>query len=303
MHKTKFRSFGFTQFLILSLVLHIFGGLSLIQLPKIFVNNIHHQNRVEVTLMEDTVIKQKPDIEREKVDKNLPVVEQTLREFKEPPPKDANYLSRQNQDVLKETAAKNHGAFKNQTESLKTAQTKTQGSENKSNPATANTKKQDHFGELKLNPQTDWTKKAVEATNISQEEQDSSSTRDYLKNIDPGLETLLKTREFIYYSYYSRIRNQISQYWEPAIKHKVIHLFRQGRTIASSSDRVTKVLIILDKTGKLMGVQIIGQSGIQDLDETAVDAFRAAAPFPNPPDGIIEKDGTIKIRWDFILEA
>jgi protein TonB len=40
-----------------------------------------------------------------------------------------------------------------------------------------------------------------------------------------------------------------------------------------------------------------------DLDSAAVEAFRQAAPFPNPPKGMVEADGTIKIRWDFVLEA
>ena len=52
-----------------------------------------------------------------------------------------------------------------------------------------------------------------------------------------------------------------------------------------------------------MKVQVLEDSGLRDLDEAAVDAFREAAPFPNPPQGIVEKDGTVKIRWDFVLEA
>ena len=78
---------------------------------------------------------------------------------------------------------------------------------------------------------------------------------------------------------------------------------RQGRSIASNTDRITKIVIILDGQGTLQRVQVIGPSGLLDLDDAAVEAFRAAAPFPNPPKGIIESDGTVKIRWDFILEA
>ena len=48
---------------------------------------------------------------------------------------------------------------------------------------------------------------------------------------------------------------------------------------------------------------MVGQSGVTDLDEAAMEAFKQAAPFPNPPKGIVEKDGRIRIRWDFILEA
>jgi protein TonB len=59
----------------------------------------------------------------------------------------------------------------------------------------------------------------------------------------------------------------------------------------------------LDKRGILSKVQVLSSSGARDLDEAAVEAFQAAAPFPNPPAGIVEKDGMIRIRWDFVLES
>ncbi len=126
---------------------------------------------------------------------------------------------------------------------------------------------------------------------------------DYLKDVQKGVQTLLSTREFVYYSYYSRIKQQISQYWEPNVREKVKIVYMQGRTIASAHDRVTQLLIVLDKQGNLIRVEVLGRSGVSDLDDAAVEAFRSAAPFPNPPKGMVEKDGLIKIRWDFILEA
>lgn len=131
----------------------------------------------------------------------------------------------------------------------------------------------------------------------------SSATDDHLKNVKTGMQTMLSTREFVYYSYYNRIKDKLRQYWQPKIKEKMERIMRQGRTIASTGDKVTKIVIILDDKGVLRKVQVLGPSGVTDLDDAAVEAFRAAAPFPNPPDGIVEADGTIKIRWDFILEA
>lgn len=131
----------------------------------------------------------------------------------------------------------------------------------------------------------------------------ASQTIDYIKDLDPGLETLLSTKEFVYYTYYARIRRQLNQHWGPKVREKISKIYKQGRSIASSGDRITKLLITLDRSGKLQKVQVIGDSGIRDLDEAAVEAFRAAAPFPNPPDGMVDPDGWIKIRWDFILEA
>lgn len=132
---------------------------------------------------------------------------------------------------------------------------------------------------------------------------EEARTDDYLKDVNKGLQTILTTREFVYYSYYTRIKEKIGQYWEPSVREKVKIIYRQGRTIASAHDRVTQLLIVLDHQGNLIRVEVLGHSGVLDLDEAAVGAFQSAAPFPNPPKGMVEHDGTIKIRWDFILES
>lgn len=133
---------------------------------------------------------------------------------------------------------------------------------------------------------------------------EASATDDSLRDIPTGMQTMLSTREFVYYSYYNRIKEKLRQYWEPKIREKFERTIRQGRNIASSEgDKITKVVIILDDKGTLIRVQVLSASGLVDLDEAAVEAFKAAAPFPNPPKGIVEEDGTIKIRWDFVLEA
>lgn len=132
---------------------------------------------------------------------------------------------------------------------------------------------------------------------------DPSQTDDYLKDVNTGMQTLLSTREFVYYAYYARIKEAIRQHWEPDVRERVKIIYRSGRNIASTKDRVTQLLVILNAKGELLKVKILTQSGIEDLDGAAVDAFREAQPFPNPPKGMVEKDGTIKIRWDFVLEA
>jgi len=130
-----------------------------------------------------------------------------------------------------------------------------------------------------------------------------SATDDHLKDVKTGMQTLLSTREFLYYSYYNRIRAKLTQYWQPKIREKMERIMKEGRTIASEGDKITKIIIVLDDKGVLRKVQVLGTAGVRDLDDAAVEAFRAAAPFPNPPKGMVDQDGTIKIRWDFVLEA
>ena len=141
------------------------------------------------------------------------------------------------------------------------------------------------------------------AQNGNQRGIEATST-DKLEHVEQSLKTQLNTKEYKYYGYYQRIKTQLNQFWQPEVKQKVSRLMTQGRTIASdSNNKVTKLIIVLNDAGTLVKVQVIGESGVRDLDEAAVEAFRQAAPFPNPPKGMVENDGTIKIRWDFVVES
>lgn len=222
----------------------------------------------------------------------------------------ARFLSEKDQKVEKQTQAAARGEFKNslQKAAKSGAPSKT---ENKQQVVAV----KDLFKSYDANEGIERAQKksapvapknpGTIGTDLAQGEGlEQSQTDDYIKNVDHGLQTLLNTREFKYYSYYDRIRKQLAQHWESKVREKLTHYYKTNRAPASvSQDRTTKVVVILNSAGNLVRVQVVGVSGVEDLDEAATDAFRAAAPFPNPPKGILEMDGTVKIRWDFVLEA
>jgi len=228
------------------------------------------------------------------------IVEQDEEPVNDEVDPNAQYLSKHNQKVVKQTRADNSGTFNNSAGSGaqkgSTRKPEQQKSEYFAKP-------QDKGGSPldKFKPQVDWT--AMAEKNIGGNGAEVSRSSDYLKDLDKGPQTTLTTREFLYYTYFKRIKGRIAQYWEPSIKKKIAKMVSQGRRIASTEDRKTKLIIILNNQGNLIGVKVIGDSGVQDLDDAAVEAFKSAAPFPNPPEGIVEQDGTIQIRWDFVLEA
>ncbi len=225
--------------------------------------------------------------ELNKIDKGQ-IVEQSDEALNDIIPEKTKFLSQHNQKVVEETKAANSGKFTNKVSGANDA-----NANKKEAPNEWGTKPKKSLLE-KLTPGYKWPK----VDSISQ-----ASTDDYLKDVKDGVQTLLSTREFIYYTYYKRIKNQLAQYWEPKIKDKVVRLIHQGRNIASSGDKITRLIITLDSKGILTKVQVVGASGLKDLDDAAVEAFRAAAPFPNPPKGIVEQDGNIHITWDFVLEV
>ncbi len=218
--------------------------------------------------------------------------------------KNTKYLSAFNQKVIKETRAERSGKFTNTAKGGKPSDGRKDADKKNTNVSEEIEKPLDpgEMPELKnLAPKfsMDPGPKAPDAKNDG----DPSQSDDYLKDVNTGMQTLLSTREFVYYSYYNRIKEAIRQHWEPNVREKVKIIYRQGRSIASSKDRVTQVLVTLNAKGELLKVEVLTQSGLEQLDGAAVEAFRAASPFPNPPKGMVESDGTIKIRWDFVLEV
>ncbi len=296
-----FKRLRFTEFVIISFALHVLT-LGIMAFPKIQPK----MNEITVEILDQTPVlppqavrpaeAQKKKEKSEQLQKQI--VEQEVKKTNEEAP-DTRFLSAQNQKVEKQTVSKNKGEFKN---SKKAAASK------KESQAARTWSLAPKLNAASLTSDEGLRKAAPSETGEENFERkvdvaEGSQTDDYIKDVDQGLETLLNAREFKYYSYYNRIRRQLSQHWEPKVRVKLSQMFKQGRHIAAETDRVTKLIVVLDKAGNLVKVQVVRESGVSDLDDAATEAFQSAAPFPNPPTGIIEKDGTVKIRWDFVLES
>lgn len=248
---------------------------------------------------------------------NNQIVEQNEVSSNEAAPEDARFLSAKNQKVQKQTVAAERGQFQNIKKAApQKAGPKGDGREKAVAPSDDSKKQiaKDLFKSFDALEALERQRIADKQTGLGEGrgsgEQntgtgaDTSQTNDYIKDIDVGLETVLNTREFKYYSYYNRIRKQLAQHWEGRVRDKLSRLFKEGRAPAATNrDRITKLMIVLNDKGTLVRVQVLSDSGVRDLDDAAIEAFRAAAPFPNPPKGIVEGDGTVKIRWDFVLET
>jgi TonB family protein len=274
-------------FLIVSMLAHICFWLSLFEVPE---RKSSLPENVEVSYVSPNDAAHLRQLQQIVVQKNQ------INDELDP---NAKYLSAFNQKIIKQTRADKVGKFNNDVAGGAASQGTKEAKDVKKQ-----TKKvaKGELPELKDLLPT-FAPQVGKSGQMAQKAGDPTQSDDYLRDVQKGLQTMLSTREFVYYSYYSRIKEQISQYWEPNVREKVKIVYRQGRSIASSHDRVTQLMITLDSRGQLLRVEVITASGVHDLDDAAVEAFRSAAPFPNPPKGMVESDGTIKIRWDFILEA
>lgn len=278
-----------------SLVLHFSSYLSINVISYLQNLNKPPQNKIiEVAFIDESVTDTVKNVAKQIVETNADQANNKVDET-------AKFLSAKNNTVEHETKAQSAEKFKNvkpQKQMAPQVQQKTEHSETKSKLFDTGF---DVYSALNKNKnvkkQMAKEKRSVGSTG------EQSGTNDHIADVDDSLMTQLNTREYLYYGYYTRIKNQLNQWWQPKVREKVTKLVSQGRKIASEENKTTKLIIILNKTGLLMKVQVLSESGVRDLDEAAIEAFRQAAPFPNPPNGMIEPDGTIKIRWDFVVES
>ncbi len=149
----------------------------------------------------------------------------------------------------------------------------------------------------------DFSRLAARAPPQPAQEGSAGAPGEYVKGIKEGEQTALNTREFVFYGFFERIRSQLDRAWEPILRDELIRLYKQGRRLASDQDHVTQVMVVLGGSGQVVRVEVLGESGTRVLDESAVRAFNKAGPFPNPPKALLGRDGTVQIRWEFILKT
>ena len=317
--------FRFRYFIIASVLAHLvlFGLFQLgshLKIPT--TNRLLKPEIIEVSFLDIPIEKQK-----EKIINPTSIVESDSSSANHQLSENAKFLSEKNNTVAKETKAKSGEQFHNAKKSSDRSQANKQTSQKTSQQLTEKKQKNslkssdpspnidapksDIFEKTfnayaSINNSMNKKNKAAQQQNEKQTangSMDSSTTNDNLENIDDDLMTRLNTKEYKYFGYYSRIKKQLNQWWVPKVQQKFTKILNQGRTIASEENKITKLVIILNDVGHLVKVQVLAESGVRELDDAAIEAFRAAAPFPNPPKGMVDSDGTVKIRWDCVVEG
>lgn len=129
-----------------------------------------------------------------------------------------------------------------------------------------------------------------------------SSTIDHLEGIPLGDITNLNTVEYKYYGFYHRIKLKLEQFWGRSLHAKAEQMAKQGRQIASEEELVTALRIVMDGKGRIVAINIVGSSGIKELDDAAIESFNQAGPFPNPPKDLVVND-RVTIEWGFVVKS
>ena len=221
------------------------------------------------------------------------------KDFNRPAPsQDTHYLSRANKTVETQTQAMMHGLFEQAGLSRRPA---SRLPERFSSPHKSFKKPRGlALSKDLLNKITAPLQLDVSAFDASAGAE-LSRTMDFLPEVETGSHTLLNTKEFIYYSYFSRMKKQLYVRW--------VQSFQKDRGLLASKLGKhrprqlfsTHLYILLSPAGELTDLRVSKSSGEEDIDSLALHAFMASAPFPNPPKGLVSQDGYIHIQQSFHL--
>ncbi|MEQ1876100.1 MAG: hypothetical protein ABL958_05605 [Bdellovibrionia bacterium] len=104
----------------------------------------------------------------------------------------------------------------------------------------------------------------------------------------------LNSDRFLYYSFFARIEEGIRPRWEMSVREVVRSA---DPAVYRHNEWLMNLEIILDRTGKFHKAVVHKKSGLDPLDVATIDAFRAGAPFQNPPQEMVQADGRIHLFY------
>ena len=131
----------------------------------------------------------------------------------------------------------------------------------------------------------------------------SGSPREaHIEGVEEGDATFLNAKEYKYATFFVRVRDAIRDPWASAMQREYQRRDPTGQ-IYGMRDRSTVVAVVLKPSGDIADITVQETSGVDFLDDVAVDAFRKAQPFPNPPAGLIDPDGMIRLQMVLMVVA
>jgi TonB family protein len=126
-----------------------------------------------------------------------------------------------------------------------------------------------------------------------------AGSQDAIKDVDDGEETALNSKKWRFASFFNRVKRQVAEHWHPEEAYR-----RRDPTgaVYGRQNRYTELRIQLKPDGRLANVALAQPSGLEFLDDEAIEAFKEAQPFPNPPRQLVEASGVINFRFGFLFD-
>lgn len=120
-------------------------------------------------------------------------------------------------------------------------------------------------------------------------------------DVSIGSFTALNTDRFTFYTFYARVEELVRFRWESRVQAAINSLDRAMVISLGGRSWISQVEFLLSPTGELKKAMIMKESGVQRFDMAAINAFREARIFPNPPKEMVQEDGYIHLKFNFTV--
>ncbi len=119
---------------------------------------------------------------------------------------------------------------------------------------------------------------------------------DFFPNIKIGDKTYLNAAAFPDVQYFTQLKRIFRLRFNPAPPLRA-H-FAGNRVVVGTINVSMAVSVAPD--GRLKELFVVKSSGIPGYDEEALRTIRESAPFASPPQKVLDKDGILRMNWNFI---
>lgn len=140
----------------------------------------------------------------------------------------------------------------------------------------------------------------TESKNGSQSAESSAEpkgTRDVLRDVPEGDATYLNTNEYVFASFYNRLKSDIGARWEVLVRQYL----NDRQRVLPHGFYLTQTEFEFDADGRFLRARVLNGSGARGLDRCAIEAIESTVRVPNPPAALV-KNGRIEVKLGFVVE-
>jgi len=110
-------------------------------------------------------------------------------------------------------------------------------------------------------------------------------------------ETSINAFAFRYATYFNRVSDAVRVYWSAEGLHRV----DPTGHIYGIEDRTAVLQVTINRAGEVIDLVVQEPSGVDAVDDDALQAVRKAQPFPHPPDGLFRGEDRVSFRVGFTI--
>jgi len=102
--------------------------------------------------------------------------------------------------------------------------------------------------------------------------------------------TALNAREYLYAAFWNQVKQLVGFYADQTLTNN------RPRSALTKSQYVVWLKGLIAPDGSLHAIDVSRSCGIPEWDQALIEAFELAAPFADPPEGLVKPDGFIHIE-------